>query len=338
MILTLKGSATEQQIREIEDKVKELGFSPEVSRGEEKTLVLVKGEHAILSREIFEAFDAVDFITPISEPYKLVSKHWKEKTVIDVEGVKIGGNEIVMMAGPCSVENAVTTMKIAQAVKEMGAAVLRGGAFKPRTSPYAFQGLGEEGLKILRETAQKTGLKIVTEAMNIEQVGLVEKYADIIQIGARNMQNFELLKACGKASKPVLLKRGFSNTIREFLMSAEYVASEGNTDIILCERGIRTFSDETRFTLDVSAIPVIKRVSNLPVIVDPSHPAGKRDIVEPLSLAAVAAGADGLIIEVHPNPEKAASDGAQTLYPEQFMEIVRKASKIAEVLGRKIEI
>ncbi|MBN2406133.1 MAG: 3-deoxy-7-phosphoheptulonate synthase [Elusimicrobia bacterium] len=336
MILTLKANIAKKQIKEIEDKVKELGFSPEVSQGKEKTLILVKGENAILTREVFEAFDSVDFITPISEPYKLVSKKWKEKTVIDAGGVRIGTDRIVLMAGPCSVENLGSTMNIAAAVKEAGAVVLRGGAFKPRTSPYSFQGLGEEGLKILREISEETGLKIITEAMNSEQAQLVEKYADIIQIGARNMQNFELLKSCGKARKPVLLKRGFSNTIKEFLMSAEYIAAEGNNDIILCERGIRTFSDYTRFTLDISAVPVLKSLTHLPVVVDPSHPAGKRDLVEPLALAAVAAGADGLLIEVHMDPQKASSDGAQTLYPDQFSRLVEKASKIAGVLGRKI--
>jgi 3-deoxy-7-phosphoheptulonate synthase len=336
MILTLKSEVTDRQIKEIEDRARELGFFPEVSRGEEKVLILIKGEHAIISREIFEAFDAVDFITPISEPFKLVSKKWKEKSVIDVGEVRIGSEKIVFMAGPCSVENSVTTMKIADSVKRAGASFLRGGAFKPRTSPYSFQGLGEEGLKILKEAADKTGLKIVTEAMDIVQVGLVEKYGDMIQIGARNMQNFELLKACGKASNPILLKRGFSNTVTELLMSAEYIASEGNMNIILCERGIRTFSDHTRFTLDVSTVPALKSSTHLPVIVDPSHPAGKRELVEPLALAAVAAGADGLLIEVHPNPERAASDGAQTVNPGQFEKIVRKAGKIASVLGRKI--
>lgn len=336
MILTLKDNASEKQIKEIKDKVLEIGFSPEISRGTEKTLILVKGEQAILSREVFEAFDAVDFITPISEPYKLVSRHWKEKTVIDIDGIKVGGEKIIFMAGPCSVEDRVTTLNIANLVKKAGAVFLRGGAFKPRTSPYSFQGMGEDGLKILKDISEETGLKIVTEAMNISQVVLVQKYAHIIQIGARNMQNFELLKACGQASIPVLLKRGFSNTIKEFLMSAEYIASEGNNNIILCERGIRTFSDFTRFTLDVASIPVIKSLSHLPIIVDPSHPAGKRYLVEPLSLAGIAAGADGLIIEVHITPQKAVSDGAQTIYPEQFENLVEKIKKIAEVLDRKV--
>lgn len=272
----------------------------------------------------------------ISTAYKLVSKQWKEKTVLDVDGIKIGGKKIVLMAGPCSIEDSDSTLKIARIVKNLGAVFLRGGAFKPRTSPYSFQGLGENGLKILKEVSQKTGLKIITEAMNPHQVELVEKYADIIQIGTRNMQNFELLSACGSAGKPVLLKRGFSNTIEELLMSAEYIASKGNSKIILCERGIRTFSDEVRFTLDVSAIPVLKRHSHLPVIIDPSHPAGKRELVQPLALASIAAGADGLLIEVHPNPEEAASDGSQTISPVQFESIVKKIKKIVSVLGREL--
>ncbi len=334
MILTLKTGVTEAEIQAIKDKVKKLGYSPEISKGREKTLVLVKGEHAIISRDVFESFETVERITPISEPYKLVSKHWKKKSVIDVDGVKIGGGNITFMAGPCSVENMESTLETAELVKASGALILRGGAFKPRTSPYSFQGLGEEGLKYLQKAADKTGLKVITEAMNIEQLKLVVKYADIVQLGARNMQNFELLKACGYIDKPILLKRGFSNTIKEFLMSAEYIASKGNTDIILCERGIRTFSDYVRFTLDISALPVLRKLTHLPVIVDPSHPAGNREYVESLALAAAAAGADGLIIEVHPNPREASSDGAQTVYPKQFENIVKKANAIRELLNK----
>jgi 3-deoxy-7-phosphoheptulonate synthase len=334
MIITLKENVTQQKIQEIEAVAVKHGFIPEISKGKEKTLILIKGENAILSREIFEAFEAVEEIKQISEPYKLVSKKWKEKTVVEVGPVKIGARELVYMAGPCSVEDMDTMNSIAQKVKKTGAAFMRGGAFKPRTSPYSFQGLGEEGLKIMRGVANEVGLRIVTEVMDIAQIEIVERYADVIQVGARNMQNFELLKACGKSSKPVLLKRGFSNTITEFLMSAEYIASEGNENIILCERGIRTFSDFTRFTLDIACVPVIKRQTHLPIIVDPSHPAGKRDLVEPLSLAAVAAGADGLIIEVHDFPEKAKSDGAQTINPDQFSRIVTKVEKIARVIGR----
>ncbi|MGM0440899.1 MAG: 3-deoxy-7-phosphoheptulonate synthase [Elusimicrobiota bacterium] len=336
MILTLREDVSEEEIEQIKEKARELNFSPEVSRGEEKTIVLVKGEQAIVSRERFEAFKAVTDITPISEPYKLVSKHWKKKSVIDVDGVKIGGKNIVLMAGPCSVEDEESTLNIARSIKKSGATMLRGGAFKPRTSPYSFQGLGLEGLKILRNVAEKTGLKVVTEAMNIEQVDMVEEYADIIQLGARNMQNFELLKACGKIDKPILLKRGFSNTIKEFLMSAEYIASEGNENIILCERGIRTFSDHTRFTLDIAAVPVLKERTHLPVVIDPSHPAGKRELVPPLAKAAIGAGADGLIIETHETPQTAASDGAQTLFLNQFEDLVKDLRKIAEISDRSI--
>ncbi len=332
MIITLSTGATKDQIKVIENKIKELGFLPEVSIGKKQTIILVKGEQAILTREMFEAYDIVDFITPISEPYKLISKKWKSETVVDVDGVKIGKGNFVCMAGPCSVEDYDSMILLARKIKKAGAVFFRGGAFKPRTSPYAFQGLGEDGLKIMSEISRETGLKIVTEVMSIAQIELVEKYADMIQLGARNMQNFELLKACGRASKPVLLKRGFSNTIKEFLMSAEYIASEGNGDIILCERGIRTFSDFTRFTLDVSCVPVIKKQTHLPIIVDPSHPAGKRELVEPLALAAVAAGADGLMIEVHESPENAKSDGAQTVNPLVFSGIVEKAEKIRAIV------
>jgi 3-deoxy-7-phosphoheptulonate synthase len=336
MIITLKDNVTKDQLKEIEKKAKELGFIPEVSKGKEKTLILVKGEQAILSRDVFEAYEAVELITQISEPFKLVSKHWKEKTIVDVEGEKIGDKKLVFMAGPCSVESPETMLEIAKQVKALGATFFRGGAFKPRTSPYAFQGLGVEGLKILNQVYKETGLKIVTEVMDSSQIEPVEKYAHMIQIGARNMQNFELLKACGKSSLPVLLKRGFSNTIKEFLMSAEYIASEGNENIILCERGIRTFSDYTRFTLDVACVPVTKKLTHLPIIVDPSHPAGKRDLVEALSLASLAAGADGLIIEVHNRPEEAKSDGSQTINPAQFKGIIDKAQKMAPIFDREI--
>jgi len=335
MILTLTTEVTDKQIEEIENIAREFGFIPEVSRGESRIVVLVKGENAILSRDKFEALKAVESITPISDPFKLVSKKWMKKTVIKVGDMEIGGKKIVYMAGPCSVENNGSTEETASAIKSIGGpGFFRGGAFKPRTSPYAFQGMGEEGLKILKDISVRTGMKIVTEAMDPRQVEIVEKYADIIQIGARNMQNFELLKECGKAKIPVLLKRGFSNTIKEFLMSAEYIASEGNKNVILCERGIRTFSDYVRFTLDISAIPVLKTLTHLPVMVDPSHPAGRREYVGALALAAVAAGADGLIIEVHTNPERASSDGAQTITPEAYAELIRKADAVAQAVGR----
>jgi len=275
---------------------------------------------------------------PILKPYKLVSRDFKkEDSIIDLGGgVKIGGKEIIVTAGPCSVEKEGLLIDIAKKVKASGAKILRGGAFKPRTSPYSFQGLGEEGLKILKKAKDETGLLIITELMDIRNLKLVEKYTDIIQIGARNMQNFDLLKEVGRSKKPVLLKRGMSNTIMEFLMSAEYILSEGNFKVILCERGIRTFEDTTRFTLDISAVPVVKSLSHLPCIVDPSHATGKWGLVEPCSKAAIAAGSDGLIIEVHPNPEEAFSDGAQSLYPEKFDKLMRGAREVAKAVGRTI--
>lgn len=335
MILTLKQNVTDEQIKEIEDIARSYGLIPEVSRGAIKTIVLIKGEDEIAARDKLEALKSVDNVTLILDPFKLVSKQWMKKTVINIGDNKIGGKDVVFMAGPCSVENNGSTQKTAEAIKQIGGTgFFRGGAFKPRTSPYAFQGMGEEGLKILKDISIRTGMKIVTEAMDPRQVEIVEKYADIIQIGARNMQNFELLKECGKAKIPVLLKRGFSNTIKEFLMSAEYIASEGNKNVILCERGIRTFSDYVRFTLDISAIPVLKSLTHLPVVIDPSHPAGKREYVEALSLASVAAGADGLIVEVHTNPERASSDGAQTITPEAYSDLLKKSRGVAEAIGR----
>ncbi|MCK4532398.1 3-deoxy-7-phosphoheptulonate synthase, partial [bacterium] len=283
------------------------------------------------------SMEIVDFITPISKPYKLASREFKkEDTVINVNGIKIGGKQIVVMAGPCSVEKKDLLIKIAREIKKAGAGILRGGAFKPRTSPYSFQGLGEKGLKYLAAAKKMTGLPIVTEAMTIEQVKLVEKYSDIIQIGARNVQNFDLLKAVGKSRKPVLLKRGIATTVKEFLMSAEYIMSQGNCKIILCERGIRTFEQSTRFTMDLNAVPVIKRLSHLPIIIDPSHGTGVRDYVAPLSKAAIAVGADGLMIEVHSKPEEALSDGPQSLLPEDFSSLMEDLKKVAYAVGRDI--
>ena len=274
---------------------------------------------------------------PILKPYKLVSREFKsENSIVDVEGVKIGGEKITVMAGPCSVENFDMLLDIGRKVKKAGASILRGGAFKPRSSPYSFQGLGEEGLKFLRDVKKETGLKIVTEVMDTRDVRMVEKYADILQVGARNMQNFNLLKEVGLSKKPVLLKRGMSSTVKEFLMSAEYVLAAGNFNCILCERGIRTFEDATRFTLDLNAVPLIKQLSHLPVIVDPSHGTGKWDLVGPMAKAAIAAGADGLIIEVHSNPEDAFSDGEQSLVPKRFSEMMKELKAIAEAVGRKI--
>jgi len=274
----------------------------------------------------------------VLKPYKLVSREFKpEPSVIDIGGgVKIGSSAVVVMAGPCSVENREMLLSVARSVRAAGAQVLRGGAFKPRTSPYSFQGLGEEGLKLLREAGKATGLRVVTELLDTRDVSMVEHYADIIQIGARNMQNFELLKEVGQLSKPVLLKRGLSATITEFLLAAEYILSQGNFNVILCERGIRTFENTTRFTLDLNAVPVIKQLSHLPVIVDPSHGTGSWEHVEPMAKAAIAAGADGLMIEVHPNPEVALSDGPQSLLPKKFAALMGEMRKVARAVGRSL--
>lgn len=338
MIIVLRPDATKKQIKHVVDRVKKMGLKPWVSKGKERSIVGVIGAEDAIRLEPLEVFPGVEKVLAILKPYKLVSRDFKkENSVIDLgNDVKIGGEEIIVMAGPCSVEKEDLLIDIAKKVKAAGAKVLRGGAFKPRTSPYSFQGLGEEGLKYLKHAKDETGLLIVTELMDIRETDLVSKYADIIQIGARNMQNFDLLKEVGRLKKPVLLKRGMSNTIKEFLMSAEYILSEGNFNVILCERGIRTFEDATRFTLDISAVPVVKSLSHLPCIVDPSHATGKWGLVSPCAKAGVAAGCDGLIVEVHPNPEEAFSDGAQSLYPEKFGEMMHDLSKVAEAVGRRI--
>lgn len=337
MIITLKPGTTKQGIEHVVQKIKELGFTPHLSKGKERTVIGVIGENAILTRDIFEAMFMVESITPITKPYKLVSREFKkENTIIKVGKIEIGGEKIIVIAGPCSVEKKNLLLEIAQNVKKAGAVILRGGAFKPRTSPYSFQGLGEKGLEYLAEVRRATGLPIITEAMDTRHVELVAKYTDIIQVGARNMQNFDLLKEVGQTRKPVLLKRGISSTIKELLMSAEYILSKGNYNVILCERGIRTFEDATRFTLDLNAIPVIKELSHLPVIVDPSHGTGVRSLVVPMAKAAIAAGADGLIVEVHSIPEKAFSDGAQSLLPKDFAKMMIDLKRIAQAIGRTI--
>lgn len=337
MIITLKPGTTEKGIQHIVDKIKELGFTPHISRGEKRTIIGVIGENAIRTRHLFEAIFIVESIIPISKPYKLVSREFKrEDTCVKVRDVEVGGGKVVIMAGPCAVEGKDLLLGVAQAVKKAGAVILRGGAFKPRTSPYSFQGLGEEGLKYLAEVREITGLPVVTEAMDVRQVELVSRYADIIQIGARNMQNFDLLKEVGKGGKPVLLKRGMASTLKEFLMSAEYILSRGNYQVILCERGIRTFEDSTRFTLDLSSVALIKILSHLPVVVDPSHGTGRRDLITPLSRAAVATGADGLLVEVHSKPEEALSDGSQSILPSHFENLVKEVEKIARSMGKKI--
>ena len=338
MIIVLRPDATKRQIDHIVEKVKKLGLKPWVSRGVERTIIGVIGEEDVLRIQPLEVFPGVEKVMPILTPYKLVSRNFKkEDSQIKIgKGLKVGGERIIVMAGPCSVENEKLLVKIAKQVKEAGATVLRGGAFKPRTSPYSFQGLGEAGLKYLVRAKSETGLLIVTELMDTRDMALVEKYADIIQIGARNMQNFNLLKVVGQSQKPVLLKRGMSSTIKELLMSAEYILSEGNFNVILCERGIRTFEDYTRFTLDISAVPAIKVLSHLPVIVDPSHATGKWGLVASGAKAAVAAGCDGLLVEVHPDPEEALSDGAQSLLPQNFSSLMKDLKKVAGAVGRKI--
>lgn len=337
MILTLKPKATKKDVELIRKKIKELGFTPHISQGKEVTIVGVIGPHAILKKDIFEAMDVVAFITPISKPYKLVSREFKkDNTVIKVDDLKIGGRDIIVVAGPCSVETKELLIEVAGVIKKSGAKMIRGGAFKPRTSPYSFQGLGEKGLKYLTDVKKNYGLPVITEVMNVSQVALVAEYADIVQVGARNMQNFDLLKEVGKIKKPVLLKRGFSATIEDFLMSAEYILSEGNYNVILCERGIRTFETATRFTLDLNAVPVIKKLSHLPVFVDPSHGVGVREYIPAMCKAAVACGADGLIIEVHPYPERAFSDGPQSLLPQQFDKLMNELKLVAEAIGRKL--
>jgi len=337
MFLTLKPGTTKQGIEELVKKIEELGFQAHISRGVKRTVIGVIGENAIAAKEVFEGFFTVESITPISKPYKLVSREFKkENTIIKIGNVTIGGKDIVVMAGPCSVEKEDLLLSIARNVKKAGAKVLRGGAFKPRTSPYSFQGLGEKGLRYLAKVKRETRLLVVTEAMNIEQVELVSRYADIIQIGARNVQNFDLLKEAGKSKKPILLKRGIATTIEEWLMSAEYIVSKGNPNVILCERGIRTFESATRFTLDLNAIPAIKAWSHLPIIVDPSHGTGVRNFVGSMAKAAIACGADGLIIEVHSDPEHALSDGVQSLLPENFASLMQELKTIARAVGRNL--
>jgi len=337
MIIVLKPGTTEQQIKYIVEKVKHLGLTPHISKGTQRTIIGVIGPEDTLRVTPLEVFPGVESVLPVLAPYKLVSREFKQgNSVINLgKGVKIGGKKIVVMAGPCAIEDTKTLKDIAVKVKKAGAVVLRGGAFKPRTSPYSFQGLGEDGLKIMRDVGSELGLVTITEVMDCRDVELVAGYVDILQIGARNMQNFNLLKEVGMVKKPVMLKRGMSSTIKELLMSAEYIASSGNLDIILCERGIRTFEDATRNTLDISAVPVIKQLSHLPVIVDPSHAAGKWGLVAPLSKAAVACGADGLIIEVHTHPEEAKSDGAQSLLPANFTKLLTELRRLAKVSGRE---
>jgi 3-deoxy-7-phosphoheptulonate synthase len=338
MIIVLKPEATKQEIQHVENKIRELGLKPMLSVGKERTIIGVIGEEDKARLQPFEAFPGVESVLPIQKPYKFVSREFrKENSLIKIApGIEVGGEKVIVMAGPCTVESKERLLRIAKGVKKCGAKILRGGAFKPRTSPYSFQGLGERGMRFLFEAKAEVGLPVVTELMDPRDLPLFLKYADVIQIGARNMQNFELLKEVGKTKKPVLLKRGMANTVKDFLLSAEYVFSEGNHNVILCERGIRTFEDSTRFTLDISAVPVIKRLSHLPVVIDPSHCSGIWDYVGPLAKAAVAVGADGLLVEVHDEPEKAMCDGPQALKPNKFEVLMSELRVIAKAVGRSI--
>lgn len=337
MLIVMGAHATTEDVERVCKKIEELGFKPHAMPGANRTAIGITGNPGPIEPGYFEDMPGVSQLISVTQPYKLVSREMKpDNTEIRVGDVVIGGNEVVVMAGPCAVESEEQTLRIAEKVRAAGAHLFRGGAFKPRTSPYSFQGLGLDGLKILAKAREHTGLPVVTEAIDAESLDLVEEYADIIQLGARNMQNFALLRAAGRARKPVLLKRGMSATLDEFFLAAEYIMSEGNYQVIMCERGIRTFADHTRNTLDLSIVPAVKRISHLPIFVDPSHGTGKRHKVAPMSRAAVAAGADGLIIEVHDQPEKALSDGPQALLPQAFGELMNELRQLAPVVNRTI--
>lgn len=338
MVIILKANASPQQIEETVQCVKALGLVPHLSRGQEQTIIGLVGNARQADTSRLLSFSWVDRLVPIQRPYKLASRAVAPTgTVVTIgPGVAVGGNRLAVAAGPCAVECYVQLKETALALREAGACLLRGGAFKPRTSPYSFQGLGEQGLEILARVGEETGLPVVTEVMEPQMVPLVARYAQVLQIGARNMQNFPLLQAAGQCGKPVLLKRGMSSTVEEWLMAAEYILAAGNRNVMLCERGIRTFETATRNTLDINAVPLLKQLTHLPVLVDPSHATGKWDLVEPVSLAAVGAGADGLLIEVHPRPLEAVSDGEQSLKPEKFLRLMQTLRKVAEALDRQV--
>jgi len=336
MLIVMKNNASAEQIQVVVGVVKEMGYDATPIPGGQRTAIGIIGNDGGISSDRLAGLEGVLELIPVTHPYKQVSREWQdENTLVSLpNGTKIGGSDLVLMAGPCSVENEREILDIAHRVKDVGATVLRGGAFKPRSSPYSFQGLGLQGLEFLARAREETGLAVVTEALDPDGVDLVVKYADIVQIGARNMQNYALLRRAGRAGKPVLLKRGISATIDELLLAAEYILAEGNPDVILCERGIRSFDTHTRNLFDLAAIPVVKSLSHLPIIADPSHGTGIRSKVTPMGRAAVAAGADGLIVEVHPDPPKAMSDGAQSLYPDQFAKLVDEVTVIARAIGR----
>lgn len=341
MIIVLRPESTEAQIEHILERIGEMGFKPHVSRGEHRTIIGVIGDEDKLRVAPLSAIPGVEQVLAVLKPFKLASREMRRADTVvvvgqgpDVDPVRIGGGAMVMIAGPCAVESAEVLDTIAGTVKAAGANLLRGGAFKPRTSPYSFQGLGEKGLEILRDVGRKHRMPVVTEVMDPRQVELIDRYADMFQIGARNMQNFDLLKEVGQARKPVLLKRGMSATVKDLLMSAEYILAEGNPDVVLCERGVRSFEDSTRNMLDMSAVPNVKGQSHLPIIVDPSHATGRPDLIPAMARAAIAAGADGVHIEVHSCPEKAMSDGPQALLPDQYAALVRDLRRLAEVMGK----
>ncbi len=335
MLIIMDKNATDEQIEQVEVRVRSMGWTPHEIPGSLRIAIGITGNKGVVDQSLFSNLPGVVECIPVSQPYKLVSRDVKpEDTVVRFKNVDVGGEELVVMAGPCSVESKSQILETAEFVKSQGAKVLRGGAYKPRTSPYSFQGLKEEGLKYLREAADKFDLSVVTEVKDTETVQLVSDYSDMLQIGARNMHNFSLLEAVGRTKKAILLKRGLSATIEEWLMAAEYVASQGNYNIILCKRGIRTFETFTRNTLDLNAVPLVKHLSHLPIIVDPSHGTGSWELVTPMALAAVAAGADGLLVEVHPHPENALSDGRQSLRLDKFAELTEKLKKIAPVFNR----
>ena len=338
MIIVLRAGASDEEVEDVCRRIVAMGYAPHTIRGTLRTVVGAIGDDRGKERlRALESLECVEAVTPILQPYKLASREVRhDPTEVRVGDVTIGGKTIVVMAGPCSVESRSQLLETAERVKAAGAHVLRGGAFKPRTSPYAFQGLEEEGLKLLAEARRESGLPVVTEVMTIDKVDAVAEHADILQIGARNIQNFPLLRRVVEAGKPVLLKRGMATSIQEWLLSAEYVLSRGNPNVILCERGIRTFETTTRFTLDLNAVPVVKRLSHLPIVVDPSHGTGHWEYVEAMAMAGVAAGADGLIIEVHPRPEEALSDGPQSLKPERFVALMARVRRVAQALDREL--
>jgi 3-deoxy-7-phosphoheptulonate synthase len=338
MIIVLKPHTTPDVIQHVIERIEAMGLTPHLSQGVARTIIGVIGDEDKLQAQPLEAIAGVEKVVPILKPYKIASREFHEPdSVFEIKGIKIGGGHLAMIAGPCAIESEAILNEIAEHVRDAGANILRGGAFKPRTSPYSFQGLGEDGLKILKAAGERFAMPVVTEVMDPRQVDLVERYTDIFQVGARNMQNFDLLKEVGRTRTPVLLKRGMSATVKDLLMSAEYILAQGNREVILCERGVRTFEDSTRNTLDLSIVPNVKGLSHLPIIVDPSHATGRPDLIPAMARAAVAAGADGVHIEVHSCPEKALSDGPQALLPKQYAKLMDELRQLAEVMGKTID-